>query len=1380
MTSKQFIYKYRKRLVSGMDFYNPDTCLMTVEQYEKAKCRILIVFPTPHANKNVSSTAAALNDYVIEHCPDTFIDFAYMPEGSDVSLYDEYNMPYAIGNITHLDPSHFDIVGFSISVLSDIISAPVQLKSFERCEKPIPLFWSDRKDLPLGQHPLIIAGGITLAVGDVLYGKVNGKESFLDFSYLGECQRMNVIFNRYIESIEKGYCTRHQEDHDVNGVPHKDIENFQEVFQVKTVQDFINAQFDCPWIYQAQAYEVLYNKRNQIISNKKINPYAQDWVQPYYPHKLHEDLGIGRTIICANGEMAGTAQTEISNGCSASGACSFAVAEGTRIWTPEGLVRIEDYKGTLVQGVASNEQSKGVQEQKTSNAVKVVTEDGHTLICDMYHKFMVVSGDSLVEKRTNELLQGDVILRRLNAVDTNIKFDEDFAELLGFLHGDGCFGEFYSKRSRRVKIFMTDAELVRYEPLFRKYFKVTASTRVHYKSEKITIYVIEANLPDFGYDIAAVSSSDLYVPECIFKASHSAKRAYLRGIFQADGWFTKDLGLTSVSERYIHDISLLLSAVGIDSTVSKNEFFERSPLEGHKCSYYCLVSKAYQQKFIDDIGFVTKSHSVTSVGNKTKAHLKNTPEVQSYFISKYSRQEVRSMGIGALREEPYNNISDYLWRKVKNEALPQGVRAMVSSGDFVTDTIQSVVVTTEQVRMYDVVATESNLCVYNDILTHNCSEGNYSGGWVEKSQERVLWESRECKKYSAGYKYKPYSFNSNYYTDYKGMLKKWVGIYPKVSFINMRMEELGRDVDAIRMMRLIGSNRIASPLEGLSPRIQNNLLNKCLSTESLTNFMEEMVHSKLTDIKVGAIYTGMEEDEDFQWMYDFIKRLKQKANDEGGRFPIRINMTPLVHYPLTPLEFVERKTAYRSYKEQRWFTDEWYNKYREVNMRVKVHGFRFSTFVEQSIVDLGRALTPLIYKHFVSTVTPIYTLRSVVTKEFVEDLKNFIDPETHFADRDPEHYISPCHRIHIELMGSYIPRARRLLQYKRAGRIFDNPSDERCLKTYEGAHTTCQKKCIFNKPLIIYNDVTMDENGNLHGDGRPLEGCERCISNEERKNRLARPIVSTANTDDIIATPRIPQVQKIRFLLYRKPEYDLYSANATSHTFITKFLQKSDTLLDAYHSVITHNMFWQSEPIYKSFISGFQIVDTMWSKNVINEVKSLINEVNDSLIATKVISVEEVLRDEKLDVSDYNIYYFESTLPKEYFDSAKINYNGEIKVDVGTSAAITLETHQDPALKNVPLFFASKGKVCGAFALPLKFSPTNFLSSYLSTVKRVGIDTLVETTTISCELTVRENLNACRNCGKEHAVISLSTGKPMSFGVSCLCKALLTQKLKNV
>ena len=186
MTSSQkFIEQNRRKLDAGRDFFNPDTSYMSVADYEKAKLRIMVIFPSPSDVKAVSTTKEALNDFVISHCPDCFIDFAYLPSAADMKLYDKANQPYAIGNITHLDASHFDIVGFSISVLCEVIAMPVMLKTFSRCDKPVPLTWSERKDMLIGECPIIMCGGITAVCGDIMYGELgDGRQAYPDSPYI--------------------------------------------------------------------------------------------------------------------------------------------------------------------------------------------------------------------------------------------------------------------------------------------------------------------------------------------------------------------------------------------------------------------------------------------------------------------------------------------------------------------------------------------------------------------------------------------------------------------------------------------------------------------------------------------------------------------------------------------------------------------------------------------------------------------------------------------------------------------------------------------------------------------------------------------------------------------------------------------------------------------------------------------------------------------------------------------------------------------------------------------------------------------------------------------------------------------------------------------
>nr|DAI54914.1 MAG TPA: SAM superfamily protein [Caudoviricetes sp.] len=947
--SQKFIAENKRALVCGPDYFNPDTELMPLAEFSKAKIKCLFIFPTPSDVKAVSTTKEALNDYVRTHCPDVFVDFAYIPNQSDAKLYEKYNMPLAIGNITHLDPSHFDVVGFSISILSEVVSTPAMMYSFRKCDTPILTTWSERKDLSVNKTPIFFAGGITASCGDIMFGDLgDGRQSFLDFLYLGECDKEKVVFDALLEAKQKDL----------------------------TVQEYIDTLFVNDFIYQPQAYEVKFNDKNQIISNKKINPKAQDFVRPYIPYELNDDLGIGRSIINANGDGVGVSQVQVSLGCSGGSACNF------------------------------------------------------------------------------------------------------------------------------------------------------------------------------------------------------------------------------------------------------------------------------------------------------------------------------------------------------------------------------------------------------------CHEGNYCGPWIEKTHDLYVSQARESKKYSAAYKHKPYSFNCNYVTDYKGLLYKLMQLFPKVTFINMRLEELGRDVDALKIMKLIGSNRISAPMEGISPRIQNNLFNKCLSEESLNNFMMDMVHARLTDLKCGLIFSGYEEDEDYQWICDFVDSFKKKASKELGNFPFRAKATPLVHYQLTPCEYLERRSAKKSMLGEHWLTDEWYEKFREHQVFFKVNGFRYSTFLEQSIIDLGRSATKWMWDNIIKQDIIAYSLRSFAKEEIVNELKKLINVDHFFEARDPDHYISLSHRIHIDLMGSYIARARALVRAYKNGNIFDNVPDVRCLKTYEGAKVKCYKSCVKEEPLKIYNDVEMDEQGNLHGEYRELSGCERCKTPDMRKWRLTRSLPETRSSNDIIAFKKLAKAQKVRFVIKRLPEYDVLSPNNTAHTVIAKVLQQSEELLDMYHSIEGHNNFWQCDPDQPYYTSGIQIIDTVWtSTKAIDLIKPLVSNVNSILKTTQILSVQSLFVDEKLRIEDYNVFRFESTLPMELFQTSSLSYKGDIRVKKGEVS----ELIRDPKL-NAPVFI-SKGKVIGYFVLPLRYNPFSYLQGLMQD-KKISTAKLLQTTIISTEMVVRETANICKVCGQESGISSLTTGKQLNFGIKCLPKVLLSRITK--
>lgn len=1165
--SQRFIQEYARLMKSSAEFFNKDSVLMSREDYDNAKLRVLVVFPSPASTKAVSMTAAVLNDYVISSCPGVFIDFAYVPEQDDLKYYDKANMPYAIGNVTHLDASHFDIVGFSISILFESISVAWIMNSFTRCDKPLPLTWSERKDKKLSEVPVFYAGGITCSVADILFGELgDGRQAFLDYLHLGEFHCSKLLFDHYLVSREKS----------------------------RTVQEMIDSfwkevDFN-DWLYQPQAYQVEFNDKNQIVKNVKINPNAPDMCKPYYPDEMPKEMGAARGIVMGNGVNAGLGQILAANGCSRSGFCNFSVAGNTMLGTVYGLIPIENLvdKGCQKLQSAGVVTCKDILRQKDERVYRVTLESGVYLDCSSGHKW-------------------------IRAID----------------HKKGNKEKTYTTR-QLANIVNKGGEFV----------------------------VLRKIGNHFGVE-----------------------------------WHS-DLKVINLRE---------------ESMLSQDE----------KCYQY-TVSSPYHEccEMINDL---------------------------------VVRLNFYGFDTGVLR---YQDKTIIEWWPMPNCAT--------------YDRVVAVEALAEVVPMYDVFDTDDHTVCYNGVITHQCHEGAYTGGWVENTPERLVELAKLCRKHTASTTLKAYSFNSNYLSDYKRNIFDWLGVYPRVTFNNMRLEELGLDKDALKMMKLAGYQRMTAPLEGISERIRNNLLNKNLSEKALDSYLEYGMMMGAVDCKVGIVLTGYEEEQDWQAFYDFNMKWRKKCHDMGGNIPFRYKCTLAVHYPHTPIEYIERRAAKHAFYGTYIMPNEWNEKYYAEHIRIKLNGFKHSTFIEQAIVDLGRYATPWMYNYIIRPGYPFYNTKTIVTHEEAwEAFRALVNPEYFFNERKMDEYISICHRIHIAMHANVVFQAKKILKDGA-----DATPTIRCLKTYEGCPVDCKAHVYEKSPLITYGDAWLDESGKLTGRvWEEVKGCQRCKTPADRKKVLARELPMSKNADDILMYKAPSLELRLRFRIQRKKEYEVLSPRNTAFVFFTKFLRKSDDLckmfweLDAYH-----NMFWQSEEDKTYVVSGQQIVDVTFTDRKAKElVENLIQEVNAEAKSFRVVSVREVPLTDKIKVDDYNVFYFESTLSAEFWQFAAMNYDGEVKVEGAQGA---METIKDVRL-TAPSF-TLRDKVKGYFTVPCKYSPWHYLQGLMA-VRRISLSKLLATTSIQCITTVRESNGTCM-CGKEKAVSDIGTNMQQKVGRDCLA-AFLTSKL---
>lgn len=1517
--SQRFIQEYARLMKSSAEFFNKDSVLMSREDYENAKLRVLVVFPSPASTKAVSMTAAVLNDYVISSCPGVFIDFAYVPEQDDLKYYDKANMPYAIGNVTHLDASHFDIVGFSISILFESISVAWIMNSFTRCDKPLPLTWSERKDMKLSEVPVFYAGGITCSVADILFGELgDGRQAFLDYLHLGEFHCSKLLFDHYLVSREKG----------------------------RTVQEMIDSfwkevDFN-DWLYQPQAYQVEFNDKNQIVKNVKINPNAPDMCKPYYPDEMPKEMGAARGIVMGNGVNAGLGQILAANGCSRSGFCNFSVAGNTMLGTVYGLVPIENLvdKGCQKLQSAGVVTCKDILRQKDERVYRVTLESGVYLDCSSGHKWIRAidhkKGNKEKTYTTRQLANivnkgGEFVVLRKIGNHFGVEWHSDLKvinlrEESMLSQDEKCYQytvsspyheccEMINDLVVRLNFYGFDTGVLRYQdktiiewwpmPNCATYDRVVA---VEALAEVVPMYdvfdtddhtvcyngvithqcysedtlvttdrgliriadlevgdkvdggsgvfeevtakfdtgvqdVLKFTLDDgnelrvtFDHNLLDSEgkdkrAKDFKVGDLVYFKPHfcdsginaDGKMLYLSGYFLGDGSYEKhkystrsDCGVSGIrwyfsrTPQGVSNMKLVKSTLddlSVQYTVEDNPKNTTVRIVSRDVAVIQQVLQivgdkerltAYTLSLDKDSFLWFMSGVIASDGTVDSeiGHIRLGMSRKELILDMYRKLQQFNMASKVdyytykqtASEHP--RFSKYEGRVIKkwrilfslkdNEKFADAQIAMFGEGKQEVKKARKVttrkqvgkivsIEVEEKVQCYNLtVEPNHKLMVQGNVCSSNCHEGAYTGGWVENTPERLVELAKLCRKHTASTTLKAYSFNSNYLSDYKRNIYDWLGVYPRVTFNNMRLEELGLDKDALKMMKLAGYQRMTAPLEGISERIRNNLLNKNLSEKALDSYLEYGMMMGAVDCKVGIVLTGYEEEQDWQAFYDFNMKWRKKCHDMGGNIPFRYKCTLAVHYPHTPIEYIERRAAKHAFYGTYIMPNEWNEKYYAEHIRIKLNGFKHSTFIEQAIVDLGRYATPWMYNYIIRPGYPFYNTKTIVTHEEAwEAFRALVNPEYFFNERKMDEYISICHRIHIAMHANVVFQAKKILKDGA-----DATPTIRCLKTYEGCPVDCKAHVYEKSPLITYGDAWLDESGKLTGRvWEEVKGCQRCKTPADRKKVLARELPMSKNADDILMYKAPSLELRLRFRIQRKKEYEVLSPRNTAFVFFTKFLRKSDDLckmfweLDAYH-----NMFWQSEEDKTYVVSGQQIVDVTFTDRKAKElVENLIQEVNAEAKSFRVVSVREVPLTDKIKVDDYNVFYFESTLSAEFWQFAAMNYDGEVKVEGAQGA---METIKDVRL-TAPSF-TLRDKVKGYFTVPCKYSPWHYLQGLMA-VRRISLSKLLATTSIQCITTVRESNGTCM-CGKEKAVSDIGTNMQQKVGRDCLA-AFLTSKL---
>ncbi len=144
------------------------------EEYAKRPFRILFTRLSTYVDVADSFTHSFLYQ-IAAGLPGIYPDIAYLPPEADARIFDRDSVPWLLGTTTKIGPRGFDVIGFSNSIVQELINIPILLR-----KSGIPLVKTDRiKDDSI---PILLLGGANAIHATALWGK----EPLVDGIFIGD------------------------------------------------------------------------------------------------------------------------------------------------------------------------------------------------------------------------------------------------------------------------------------------------------------------------------------------------------------------------------------------------------------------------------------------------------------------------------------------------------------------------------------------------------------------------------------------------------------------------------------------------------------------------------------------------------------------------------------------------------------------------------------------------------------------------------------------------------------------------------------------------------------------------------------------------------------------------------------------------------------------------------------------------------------------------------------------------------------------------------------------------------------------------------------------------------------------------------------------
>jgi radical SAM superfamily enzyme YgiQ (UPF0313 family) len=144
------------------------------EEYDACSLRILLVRLSTYFDTRASFTHQLLYQ-IAAGTRGVFPDLCYLPPQKDAALFRRDGVPWLLGTQTKRGPGAFEVIGFSLSVVQELLNLPRFI-----WESGLPL--SKRQRLGRPEIPLLLLGGASALYSSVCWGE----DPWVDAVFVGE------------------------------------------------------------------------------------------------------------------------------------------------------------------------------------------------------------------------------------------------------------------------------------------------------------------------------------------------------------------------------------------------------------------------------------------------------------------------------------------------------------------------------------------------------------------------------------------------------------------------------------------------------------------------------------------------------------------------------------------------------------------------------------------------------------------------------------------------------------------------------------------------------------------------------------------------------------------------------------------------------------------------------------------------------------------------------------------------------------------------------------------------------------------------------------------------------------------------------------------